>query len=799
MTRTPGSLAGALLIALVAAGTTWAATLSWRGFGEDSSVYLTALLGLGLAIAVTGALARWWRLPGVLVVLLQVLVSAMLASLMLTGSLLPVGAAWDELLAAFDDAISSAQRYEAPVPDTVPGIHPLLVAGGLGCLLLVDLLACTLRRVPLAGLPLLAVYSVPVSVLDETTSWSVFALTAAGFLGMLFLHENEQIGRWGRPIGQPAIGMDTIGGRTGSIKSSAGRIGGVATALALFVPLAIPTLDLSVFQFGEGAGGDGEIKITNPMADLRRDLRRGEDVPLIQVQTNDPSPDHLRISVLTRFSDNEWSSGDRDVPTTNLPNGAMPDLEGVRQGLPRRTSDYRVSINENFDSTWLPTQSPISDIVADGDWRYDPRTMDFIASDNGLTTAGLDYDMTAVELELDAAQLARASSAVSEETLEFLELPDDLPGIVGNLAVSVTEDATTPFEKAQALQLWFREVGGFEYDLDEAPTGNGADELAQFLDPDQGRVGYCEQFAAAMAVMARAIGIPARVAVGFLEPDRIGSDTWEYSAHDLHAWTELYFSGFGWVLFEPTPADRTAAAPGYTTEDVPDVRDPFVPSPSASNELPSRAPTEPSASAPTDEDELDAAAGNQGGSFPWQRALGGLVGLLVLAAVVLTPRTLRRRMRDHRLAGGPEDVWAELRATAVDLRLPWPRSRSPRETRDWLVQQLGAPDDTLERPVRGPDQAPEAVETLDRLVQRLERMRYARAADAPAAVVPGTDVLGTDVLGLLEAMELGASPRVRRTAQWWPRSVLHRESRRQMTAPSRSESIGGGVVEHVGG
>ena len=798
MTRSRGSLAGALLIALAAAGTTWAATFSWRGFSEDSSLYLAPLLLLGGSVALTGALARWWRLPGAVVVLVQVLVSGMFACLMLTGSPLPVGPAWTEMQAAFSDAVASAQRYEAPVPATAPGIHPLLVAGGLGCMLLVDLLACTLRRVPLAGLPLLTVYSVPVSVLDGSISWWVFALTAGGFLAMLFLHENEQIGRWGRPLGQQLDGEDTFGVRTGAIKTSAGAIGSLATALAIVVPLAIPTLDLSVFEFGNGPGGDGEIKIENPMVDLERDLYRDEDVPLLRIRTDDPSPDHLRISVLSRFSDNEWSSGDRDVPTSNLPNGAMPELLGVSPELPRQTHDYEVSVTDNFESTWLPTQAPVSQIVADGDWRFDPRTMDFIASEDDLTTEGMDYSMTGVDLDLQAAELAQAPRTVTEELLEFLALPEELPSSVRSLAFQVTETARTPFEKAQALQLWFREVGGFEYSLDRAPNGNGVDVLEQFLDPEEGRVGYCEQFAAAMAVMARAIDIPARVAVGFLVPEQVGSDTWEYSSHDLHAWTELYFPGFGWVLFEPTPADRARTAPGYTTEDVPDVRDPILPSASASDDLPSRNPSGQSSSAPVEEDQLASGGGDQGPTIPWQRGLGVLGGLLVLAAIAVTPRALRRRLREQRLAGGPEEAWAELRATAADLHLTWPRSRSPRQTRDWLVRQLGAADG-LERPARGPEQAPEAVEALDRLVHRLELMRYSRTGGTGDGAVDGVGGDTGDVLLCLEAMELGATPRARRTARWWPRSVLRRDSRRRTTAANRAEPIGGGVVEHVGG
>ncbi len=104
---------------------------------------------------------------------------------------------------------------------------------------------------------------------------------------------------------------------------------------------------------------------------------------------------------------------------------------------------------------------------------------------------------------------------------DFIELPDDFPSFVRTLAQEVTRDVPSRYEKAVALQDWFREDGGFEYSLEQVDPGNGADELVAFLtEGDGGRVGYCEQFAASMAVMARSLGIPARVAVGFLEPER---------------------------------------------------------------------------------------------------------------------------------------------------------------------------------------------------------------------------------------------------------------------------------------
>ncbi|MCD4526330.1 DUF3488 and transglutaminase-like domain-containing protein [Nocardioides sp. cx-173] len=810
MTRTPQrtgrgtgrgtGLGTGMLLAFVAAGTTWIATFCWRGFTMTSATYLVPLLLLGATVALTGALARWWRVPAVLVIALQVLVSGMFACLMLTGSPLPLGTAWVELESAFRNAVDSANQYAAPVPDAAPGVHPLLVGGGLLCLLLVDALACTLRRVPLAGLPLLTVYSVPVSLLDSSVSWWVFALTAAGFMTMLFLHESDLVARWGRPLGQPqAEGADTFGVRTGAIRASAGTIGTVATALAIVVPLLIPTMSLSLLDFGTGPGGDDEISIENPMVDLRRDLKRGSDRPLIQVETDDPDPSYLRISVLTRFSGNEWSSGDREVPTENVPDGQMPPLEGVWPEMPRRYFEYDVSINDDFESTWLPTQAPIADIRAEGDWRYDPRTMDFLAGNAGnddLTTAGMDYSMTGVQLDVEATELAQAPSGVTNDTLDFLELPEDLPPLVRELAVDVTENADSTFEKAQALQQWFRVTGGFEYDLEEADEGSSGDELAAFLDPDEGRVGYCEQFAAAMATMARVLDIPARVALGFLSPDRIGDGVYQYSSHDLHAWPELYFPGAGWVRFEPTPADRAGSAPDYTTENVPDVPDPSVaPSATAGDDLPDRTTDRPSAETPVEED-ADANGDDEAAAFPWLRLGGGLVALLVLAAAALSPRVLRRRARERRLAGGPEEAWAELRATAIDLGLAWPRSRSPRETRDWLVARMGGAQDGragVERPARGADQAPEAVAALDRIVLRLERLRYARdhgAAD-PA--------LAEDAALCLAALEQGAAPRVRRTAHWWPRSLLRRSRRLRRSGSSRAEALGGGgVVEHVG-
>lgn len=792
MSRSRGSLSALLLAAGVAGATTWVAMLSWRGFSDASDDYLRPLLLIAAVVAASGALARWYRLPAVAVVAVQALLGVAVASWVLVGSPLPVGPAYADLVAAFQDASASANRYAPPVPADVPPLDPLLISGGLGCLLLVDLLACTLRRVPLAGLPLLAVYSIPVSLLDGGLAWWVFAVSASGFLALLFLQESEQVARWGRPLGSDPTLTDpsTFTVRTGAARASAGAIGGVATALAIVLPLAIPTLDVQVFDFGPGSGDGDEINLENPMVDLRRDLARDADIDLLRVTTDDPDPSYLRISVLNRFGDDEWTSGDRSIPTDQVADGAMPSLVGVASTVARTEFDYQVEVGSGFRSTWLPTQAPISGINAEGDWRYDVSTMDFIAADedDDLDTAGLDYRMTGVDLDLDSRELDAAPPAAGVVDAEYLDLPDDLPPVVRDLTSSITAGASSAFQRAVAIQTWFRESGGFEYSLAVDP-GNGADALVEFLED---KTGYCEQFASAMAVMARAVGIPARVAVGFLSPEQVGPQTYQYSAHDLHAWPELFFPGAGWVRFEPTPADRASGVPDYTEGGF--GPEPTAPVPTPSNSVsedgrPSRGPSasEEPTEAPVAE---DAGAGSSGGGFPWLPVGGGLLGALLLGLLATTPRTLRHRRRERRLDGAPETVWAELRDTCTDLGIAWPDQRSPRETREHLVGQLGARADgpAPERPAHGRHLAPGAVRSLDEIVVAVERARYARAGGA-------TRSLRAEAEDCLDALRAGATPRAVRRAEWWPRSLF--TAGRQRPSTRGTESVHGGVVDHV--
>src|SRR5262249_46829108 len=132
------------------------------------------------------------------------------------------------------------------------------------------------------------------------------------------------------------------------------------------------------------------------------------------------------------------------------------------------------------------------------------------------------------------------------------------------LAQSIAKGAANPAEQAIALQDYLAN-GKFKYTL-KAPTVLNAAALTRFLTVT--RAGYCQQFSYAMAVLARLLGIPSRIAYGFTSGVPSSTGTWTVTTHDAHAWPELFFQGYGWLRFEPTPGGAdgqlTAYAPSYS-------------------------------------------------------------------------------------------------------------------------------------------------------------------------------------------------------------------------------------------
>lgn len=131
----------------------------------------------------------------------------------------------------------------------------------------------------------------------------------------------------------------------------------------------------------------------------------------------------------------------------------------------------------------------------------------------------------------------------------YLQLPADVPDRVLGLARDVTASALTTYDKVRALEAWM--AAHTTYTLDVPPLPEGADAVEQFLFVD--KQGFCEQIASALVVMLRGLGIPARLAVGYLPGERNPfTGLYEVRARDAHAWAEVLFPGLGWQPFDPT-------------------------------------------------------------------------------------------------------------------------------------------------------------------------------------------------------------------------------------------------------
>jgi transglutaminase-like putative cysteine protease len=129
-------------------------------------------------------------------------------------------------------------------------------------------------------------------------------------------------------------------------------------------------------------------------------------------------------------------------------------------------------------------------------------------------------------------------------------------------ALDVVGEARTPYAATVALESWLRNAGGFAYD-ERPPQARGVPPLVHFV--TDGKRGYCQHYAGAMALMLRYLGIPARVAAGFAS-GRYDSDrgVWTVTDHEAHTWVEVWFAGYGWLPFDPTPGRGRLSGP-YTS------------------------------------------------------------------------------------------------------------------------------------------------------------------------------------------------------------------------------------------
>ncbi len=364
---------------------------------------------------------------------------------------------------------------------------------------------------------------------------------------------------------------------------SAAFVGGLAILAGVVVTPLVPGVDSPALvryrnhTGASGSGGGGDYTTVSPLVDLKARLGPRSDVELFRVTS--PNPLYWRLVALDRFDGQVWSvaSEARDAAATFRPRS---DRGTVRQ-------QFAIT---GLGDQWVPAAfTPVRTTM--GNARVIPDSSTLIAP-NPVT--GQNYEIQSrIETAPSAAQIAATSGPVRPEVRSALSLPPTFSRQIRAQADAITAGADTPYARAQALQTFFT-GGQFTYDVNVDFT-DSTEGISAFL---RLKRGFCQQFAAAFAALARAEGLPSRVVVGFT-PGTYDAASAEYvvRGRDAHAWVEVWFAGLGWRTFEPTPAgpapgqadSRAQGGPAQTND--PNSTTPTTTSGNSPTTAPGRSPT----------------------------------------------------------------------------------------------------------------------------------------------------------------------------------------------------------------
>jgi transglutaminase-like putative cysteine protease len=309
----------------------------------------------------------------------------------------------------------------------------------------------------------------------------------------------------------------------------------------------------------------------------------GHPTTVLQVQSDQP-PTYLRATVLDYFGNDAWTFG---VPRR------ADSLEPAAAYRPRNQTREVVTVNSLADTHLVGGSVPIRFKAANGAPLVKLGQGPGFAALNQNLPQGFRYTVWSYAPHATPAALRRSPPDYPTELTDeglldpgdsvtlppFGEVPDRAAEVLAfvsqdpvlhrylplvRLAEQVAGRAKTPYDAVLKLEQWFVSSGRFHYS-NHPPVIKPA--LVGFV--TQTHAGYCQYFAGAMTLMLRYLGIPARVAVGFAGGtfDRL-HDVWNVSDREAHAWVEVWFKGYGWLPFDPTPA-APGAAPRETQAGLP--------------------------------------------------------------------------------------------------------------------------------------------------------------------------------------------------------------------------------------
>jgi transglutaminase-like putative cysteine protease len=788
--RNPATAGSTLVMPAAAAAASICAATAISGT-VSGSAWLSYVIVVVVVIAATGTALRALRVPPPLIWIGQAFVLLCLAITLFTNSgvlvLLPGPQSLHDLGVVFSQAGNDIQTGVPPVDADQPILCLVMLSMGLVAIA-VDTLAVTAKVPAAAGLILLCVYAVPASLDDSMLPWWSFVLGAGAFTVMLAVDGVQRHQSWRGKLGLPTVATTGVAPALMAVTT-------VGVVLALFIGgtfTVIGTVGRLPGADGSGTTGTGALGI-KPFTVLSGMLDQKATTELFDVTGLPSTPPYLQALTL-----DDYQAGRGWVRGTQMPAGVQANTP-LPYAPGRQSTDptTKVTIQAvNWEDVWLPVFGmPAALQNVSQDYRYD--------KDSGIvyseqTRRPGSYVEQADLTEPTAGALRGASQDYGQVSPKYTKVSGVDPRVEA-LARQITSSATNEFDMAEAIYTYFRSpANGFTYSTQTAKAVTG-DPLVDFL--FHGRTGFCEQYASAMGVMLRTLGIPTRVAIGFTagyEAD--GRRT--ITSQDAHAWDESYFPGYGWVTFDPTPlTDGRAQVPGFVGTD-----QSSGDNPSGSRQNPDKADgtTTTASAAPTTAPApatgvVAQSAGGFNGPPAWQLftvlffllAAGACTvlaktrssswrgvsvvawGLLVFFAAALfswwlsvlvlvlgfagTPSLVRglRRRRRHRavVARGPsaaDAAWAELMAESWDRGTEIPASDTLRVAAHRMVREHGLDN--------------EGRESLRTLVGEVERSWYGSSAPTAPVVVESFD----KVRGSLHRN----APLAWR-ARLLPRSVLH--------------------------
>jgi transglutaminase-like putative cysteine protease len=552
---------------------------------------------------------------------------------------IPTGESFGTVIDRLSDGVSDLYATAPPAAST-PGFTAMLTIAFTLITILIDGLVSDLRAPKVGGVLLLVLWMIPVYFASQEVRWWHIVAILAAFL-LLMLSPYLPATRW-------------RGGLTAVL----------AGALALGIGIGLPLLLPPVPSLPDRASkGQDDLTVTNPFLNLRQNLGDRDDSTLFSYETTGTESDPIRLTSIDDFDGENWAPSAFGLDPFAIADDGMPWPEGLPREKNFEDETIDVTVGDEYDQQYLPSPyAPQQPEGLDRRWIFDEKTLTIVG--NGEKTGGLQYSMDYLSPNPSVDDLKEATPVNESEFETELAVPDSLPPSVKETAERVTADAENQWEAAVMLQAYFR-GGDFEYSLD-APEKASGDAISDFLSDKKG---YCVQFSSAMTIMARTMGIPARIGVGFSGGEK-SDGGYDVSMQDSHAWPELYFEGAGWVRFEPTPGGPAGDPPEWTMANGEQEDGSDEESESASpSEEPSEEASESAAGGsdePTEEETSSQAAQPAGADLSTYVWVGVIVLVLLLLAAM--PAIWRSILRSRRTKD-PHDleaVWTEVRALATD-------------------------------------------------------------------------------------------------------------------------------------